>query len=151
MSISVFRRRGARNIARIILALVLAAAAARSGEAEETSIKGRWRDSDGLSEVQIAPCEAGFLCGTIVWLKEAHKDANNPDPALRDRPLLGLKVITKIEATHNPARFSAQGYNPEDGRTYQTTLELQSRDRLQIKGCVLGGLVCDDDMWTRTR
>lgn len=151
MSISVFRRIGARNIPRVFLSLLLIAAATKSGRAEEPSVKGRWRDSDGLSEVRIAPCEGGFLCGTIVWLKEERKDARNPDPVRRERSLLGLEVLSKIQATHIPARFSAQGYNPEDGRTYQTTLELQSRDRLQIKGCVLGGLICDDDIWTRTR
>lgn len=113
-----------------------------------TEMSGRWRDSDGESEIEIARCGAA-LCGTIVWLKQPRTDAANPDPALRERALLGLRVLSGFRPDTAAATLSGDGYNPEDGRSYKTTLELKSRTTLSVKGCVLGGLICDDDIWTR--
>ncbi|POR51726.1 uncharacterized protein (DUF2147 family) [Bosea psychrotolerans] len=113
-----------------------------------TDIIGRWRDSDGESEIEIARCGPA-LCGTIVWLKQPRIDSANPDPANRGRPLLGLRVLSGFKPDPAAATFSGDGYNPEDGRSYKTTLELKSKTTLSIKGCVMGGLICDDDIWTR--
>ena len=136
-----------------VLALATTAAIACSSAAMADPMKdiaGRWRDSDGESEIDIAPCGAA-LCGTIVWLKEPRVDRSNPNPALRNRSLLGLRVLSGFRLAQDAATLSGDGYNPEDGRSYKTTLELKSRMMLSIKGCVMGGLICDDDIWTRQR
>lgn len=113
-----------------------------------SEMAGRWRDSEGESEIEIARCGPA-LCGTIVWLKEPRVDKSNPDPALRSRSLMGLRVLSRFKPVQGATTLSGEGYNPEDGRSYKTTLELKSRTRLSVKGCVMGGLICDDDTWTR--
>ena len=113
-----------------------------------TDVIGRWRDSDGKSEIDIHRC-GPTLCGAIVWLKQPHTDAANPDPALRTRSLLGMRVLSGLKPDPAAAILSGVGYNPADGRSYKTTLELKSRTTLSVKGCVLGGFICDDDIWTR--
>lgn len=113
-----------------------------------SDIIGRWRDSDGESEIEIARCGPA-LCGAIVWLKEPRADKSNPDPALRNRSLMGLRVLSGFRPDQGAATLSGEGYNPEDGRSYKTTLELRSKTTLSVKGCVMGGLICDDDIWTR--
>ena len=45
--------------------------------------------------------------------------------------------------------LEGEGYNPGDGKTYRTTLELDASGSLVVRGCVLGGLICDDDTWSR--
>lgn len=110
-------------------------------------IVGRWRDSDGESEVAISRCGPA-LCGKIVWLKEARFDIFNPDEALRKRSLLGLQVLSGFKPAAK-GTLEGEGYNPADGKTYRTTLELASSRSLVMRGCVLGGLICDDDTWTR--
>lgn len=111
-------------------------------------IAGRWRDSDGESQIDIARCGQA-LCGTIVWLKQHRIDSFNPDPSLRNRSLMGLRVLSNFRPDPGAATLRGDGYNPEDGRSYKTILELKSRTTLSIKGCVLSGLICDDDIWTR--
>lgn len=108
---------------------------------------GRWRDSDGESEIAISRCGAA-LCGRIVWLKEPRIDRFNPDEKLRARSLLGLQVLSGFKPDAGNT-LSGEGYNPADGKTYRTTLELTAPDSLVVRGCVLGGLICDDDTWTR--
>ncbi|AZO80722.1 MULTISPECIES: DUF2147 domain-containing protein [unclassified Bosea (in: a-proteobacteria)] len=110
-------------------------------------VVGRWRDSDGESEIAISRCGAA-LCGKIVWLKEARFDIFNPDENLRKRSLLGLQVLSGFKPAAKGA-LEGEGYNPADGKTYRTTLELKSSRSLVMRGCVLGGLICDDDTWSR--
>jgi uncharacterized protein (DUF2147 family) len=110
-------------------------------------IVGRWRDSDGESEIAISRCGPA-LCGKIVWLKEARFDIFNPDEGLRKRSLLGLQVLSGFKPAAKGA-LEGQGYNPADGKIYRTTLELTSSQSLVVRGCVLGGLICDDDTWSR--
>lgn len=134
----------------LALASVLAASlmAALPAFADPMSdIVGRWRDSDGESEIAISRCGPA-LCGKIVWLKEARFDIFNPDESLRKRSLLGLQVLTGFKSAAKGA-LEGEGYNPADGKTYRTTLELTSARSLVVRGCVLGGLICDDDTWSR--
>lgn len=132
----------------LLAAAMLAALPVRADAVSD--IVGRWRDSDGVSEIAISRCGQA-LCGRIVWLKQARTDTANPDPALRGRSLLGIQVLKGFRPQASADILAGEGYNPEDGRVYRTTLTLRSPDALVIKGCVLGGLVCDDDVWTRQR
>ncbi|WP_199084849.1 DUF2147 domain-containing protein [Bosea sp. ASV33] len=144
---------GSRQKARKFLglrSLVLAAALAAAMPAQAdpmTQVVGRWRDSDGESEIAIARCGSA-LCGKIVWLKEPRVDRFNPNEGLRTRSLMGMQVLSGF-APDASGTLIGSGYNPADGKTYRTTLELSAPDALVVRGCVLGGLICDDDTWTR--
>jgi len=131
-----------------IAILAVALAASIPAHADPTAgIAGRWRDSDGESEIAIGRCGAA-LCGRIVWLKEPRTDRFNPDARLRERSLLGLQVLSGF-APDASGTLTGNGYNPADGKTYRTTLALSGPQALVVRGCVLGGLICDDDTWTR--
>jgi uncharacterized protein (DUF2147 family) len=112
-----------------------------------SDIVGRWRDSDGESEIAISRCGPA-LCGKIVWLKEERFDIYNPNQGLRKRSLMGIQVLSGFKPAAKGA-LEGEGYNPADGKTYRTTLELTSARSLVVRGCVLGGLICDDDTWSR--
>jgi uncharacterized protein (DUF2147 family) len=129
----------------LVAAALLAALPAHADPMAD--IVGRWRDSDGESEIAISRCGPA-LCGKIVWLKEARFDIFNPDEGLRKRSLLGLQVLSGFKPAAKGA-LEGQGYNPADGKIYRTTLELTSSQSLVVRGCVLGGLICDDDTWSR--
>src|SRR5262245_47145200 len=89
--------------ASLALALALAASPVGSlpGRADAMSeIVGRWRDSDGESEIAISRCGPA-LCGRIVWLKQERFDIYNPDAMLRSRSLLGLQVLAGFKPAAN--------------------------------------------------
>ena len=46
-------------------------------------------------------------------------------------------------------RWEGRVYSPQDGSTYQARMALKSDDVLRIEGCVLGGLFCGGQDWTR--
>lgn len=129
----------------ILMAALVAVIPARADPLAQ--VVGRWRDSDGESEITIARCGPA-LCGKIVWLKEPRVDRFNPSEGLRTRSLLGMQVLSGFVPDAS-GTLTGSGYNPADGKTYRTTLALSGPDALLVRGCVLGGLICDDDTWTR--
>lgn len=133
------------GFASLVAAALMAALPAAADPMSD--VVGRWRDSDGESEIAISRCGPA-LCGKIVWLKEARFDIFNPDESQRKRSLLGLQVLSGFKPSAKGA-LEGEGYNPADGKTYRTTLELTSSRSLVVRGCVLGGLICDDDTWSR--
>jgi uncharacterized protein (DUF2147 family) len=112
---------------------------------------GEWLIEDGEARVRIASCGAE-LCGTIAWIKEGSSsvDVNNPDPAKRTRPLLGSAVLLGLKQT-GEGQWTGSLYDAEDGRTYTGKLSVVDERHIKVSGCVLGGLICQSQTWTRVK
>lgn len=111
-------------------------------------IAGTWLTEGGRSQVRIAPCGQS-RCGTIIWTKADAKDVNNPDLAKRDKSLIGLRLFSG--GRPNGETWTGELYNPLDGRTYAGKMRLVSPSQLELSGCVLAGLICKSQAWTRLR
>jgi uncharacterized protein (DUF2147 family) len=117
------------------------------GSALAQSPLGEWRVKEGTADIRIVQCNGG-LWGVIAWTKGTPgTDDNNPDPALRTRSLLGMPILINMQQSGD--RWEGQVYNAENGQTYTSYISLRSPDVLQIEGCVLGGLICGGEDWTR--
>lgn len=107
---------------------------------------GVWLTEERGSKIKIAPC-GKTLCATIIWAKGGGVDDQNPDPAQRARPMVGLNLSRDIRPDGSGG-WQASMYNPENGKTYKTTLTPKGRE-LEIGGCVLAGLLCGSETWQR--
>ena len=117
-----------------------------------SSIQGLWLNDDHKGLVMIAPCGTK-LCGTIARVldndpKAPKTDINNPNPALRKRPFVGLPVLTGFEGAGGSWK-NGRAYDPESGKSYKSYLELQRDGSLKVTGCVL--FICKSKRWTRSR
>ena len=130
--------------------LAVAAAVCEVGAASAGDATGVWMRSSGSSKIRIEDC-GGALCGTIVWEKAPRKDIQNPDPAKREEPLTGRRVLLGLKPTGKADQWKGQVYNAEDGKTYTGFITLEADGALKLEGCVLGGLICKSDRWTRSR
>jgi uncharacterized protein (DUF2147 family) len=128
-----------------ILAAFGLALLALPAQAQSSDPSGTWLTQSGDTRVRIAKCGAA-LCGIIVS-STYQKDTNNSDPKLRERSMVGVQMISDIRPTGDG--FSGQLYNPQDGKTYTGKLKVMSPTTLQLSGCVLGGLICRSQTWTR--
>ncbi|WP_417280947.1 DUF2147 domain-containing protein [Celeribacter sp.] len=124
--------------------LLLAAASAQAADA-----KGEWVRPSGSSKIRIENC-GNALCGKLIWLRDPRNDTQNPDPARRSRPLLGSQTVIGMKPSGDN-RWKGKVYNAEDGKTYSGVMTLVSDDKLKLEGCVLGGLICKGETWSRTR
>ncbi len=127
----------------------LAAVLLLSPPASAAALDGTWLTESGETKVAFAPCGAA-TCGTIQWQKTPRADSENPDAGKRSRPLVGAVMLSEIQPD-GAGRWKGQLYNIENGKTYSGTLDLQSPDRMKLSGCVLGGLVCKSQIWTRVK
>ena len=126
-----------------------------SGPAFAGDPSGTWLTEGGKSQIRLAHC-GEVLCGRIQWLKEPSdptgkpkRDIRNPDPGKRDRPIIGADILMGMKPGETADQWAGDIYNPEDGKTYQARLTLQDARTLQVKGCVLGGLICKSQAWSR--
>jgi uncharacterized protein (DUF2147 family) len=106
--------------------------------------------------VWIEDCD-GLLCGRIFWLKKPlaggapKRDQHNPDAALRDRPLCGLAILSGFRPDKPRTWNSGQVYNPNDGRTYDSTISLKDDGSLNVRGFVGFSLFGKTVEWVRPR
>ena len=114
---------------------------------------GEWLVKDGYAHVRIENC-SGALWGVITWeAKPGGRDNENPDPALRGRPVLGMPILLDMkEKTVNDwgtkeQRWVGHVYNSENGKTYDANVVLENADTLKVQGCVL--FICKTKIWTR--
>jgi uncharacterized protein (DUF2147 family) len=138
----------------IASALLIAAGAAVAQTS--TGLEGTWLTADGAAKIRFEPGTA-VLRGRLVWLRDPYDpqtgraivDKNNPDAALRTRPLLGIPLITDITPIRQ-GEWRAHAYNAEDSGTYEVTLKLTAPNELALTGCGLAGLICKTERWTRS-
>ncbi|MGB5215571.1 MAG: DUF2147 domain-containing protein [Anderseniella sp.] len=116
---------------------------------------GVWAEEGGEAHIEIAPCK-DKLCGHIVWLRkptgdngQSQMDLNNPNPALRTRPILGLLIMAGLQPNDDNTYLEGQVYNSEDGKIYDIYLTPEG-DTMEVEGCLMKFL-CDSQTWTRVR
>ncbi|MBI2719757.1 MAG: DUF2147 domain-containing protein [Rhizobiales bacterium] len=105
------------------------------------SAVGNWVMENGKVTIRIAPCGEA-LCGTIVAMKKPldgngrpKRDKHNPDPDKRDRPVIGLTVLSAMRPDGDGG-WAGRIYNADDGNTYVSTMELDG-NVMRVKGCVV--------------
>ncbi len=123
---------------------------------------GKWWNEEKDAQLEIYRCE-GKLCGKIVMLKEPNFPANdpqgmggkvktdreNPDPAKKDRPLLGLDMLWGFTPSGENLWEGGFIYNPRDGKTYKCKLTLENPDRLKVRGFIGVSLIGKTNYWSR--
>ena len=144
-----------RAVAYLIAVVSILAVTSHAQAAEP--VMGKWLSKGGKSHVEISMCGAK-LCGTIVWLKEpTYKDGKtkvdrkNRNEKLRTRPLMGLKMLAGFSKADDKGAYWTGGtiYNPEDGKTYNCYIRVQSDGRLKVRGYVAIKLLGKTQYWTR--
>lgn len=127
---------------------------------DKDKILGQWVTKDGKARVEIT-CKGETYEGTIVWLKEPNypdddeeagkpkHDRNNPEPSLRDRPIVGLCILSGFKYAGNGTWTGGSVYDPESGNTYQGKIRLDGSDRLMLRGFVGISLLGRTEVWER--
>jgi len=116
---------------------------------------GTWLTSDKKGKIRIVSCGAA-ICGNLVWLAEpldpeTHQskvDKHNSNASLQSRPLLGIPIVLNMAPTGGD-KWEGQVYNAEDGGTYTGSFAMTGANTAELKGCVMGGLICKGQTWTR--
>jgi uncharacterized protein (DUF2147 family) len=122
------------------------AAAVLLWQAAEPDLAGYWSNAAGSVVVLVAPCPEAGWCGTVQWAS---------DKAKADAARAGTTTLVGTEILHG---FVAAGANRWKGRLFVPDLRQRSKaeirlvegDRLRVRGCAVGGLICKSQLWTRS-
>jgi len=135
-------------LSRLCLALLACSLLSLSASAQKAvDAIGVWRNPENGSHVEFYRCSAG-LCGKIVKVSDGQvRDSNNPDPAKRERPIVGLLILEGARQTGDNM-WAGTLYNRENGKSYSGTVTVKSKDALELSGCVLA-VLCKTVTWTR--
>ncbi|MFN7110494.1 MAG: DUF2147 domain-containing protein [Brevundimonas sp.] len=140
------------RLAAFLISGLLCAAAPGSAAAADNPLLGRWRTAAQGGVVEIHACGSA-LCGRLVDAAPLRRnpdqrDVRNHDPALRDRPLRGLRVLEGFRG--GPTTWNGGPlYDPDSGRRAASgRLTLIAPDHLAVRGCI-AALLCRTQTWVR--
>jgi uncharacterized protein (DUF2147 family) len=151
----------------LLFTLSMLSPLAMATSAEHSSpLVGVWltekkEDESSQAKVEIAPCasKAEQLCGKIIWLEEPidsetgkpKLDKQNPDKALRDRPIMGVEMLAGFNKETDTHYTGGSIYSPKTGKTYSSELEVkdENKDQLHVTGKVL--FFSSTQTWNRVK
>ena len=137
-----------------LLASILLALSVHATDAAY-SIEGVWLSADGTGWVKIemgADGPTGSIAGSpddAERQRPSNKDDLNPDPALRDRDLLGLTIMQGFTAAGDGKWKNGRIYDPNSGKTYKCKLTLVDENTLELRGYIGISLLGRTETWTR--
>ena len=121
----------------------------KTTESDTSTIVGLWDTGDG-AHVEIYSHENKYNGKFIYFYDDPPAngiDSKNPDPALRDRSLIGTDFIVNFEFIEEKWKHG-RIYNPENGKYYKADLELKN-GILKVRGWIGFRLLGRTVEWTR--
>ena len=141
------------------LSLCLLAAALFCFEAHAQNadaIIGSWANPNGQDHILIYKRGNKFF-GKLDWIKfpndetgKPKTDKENPDPALRTRPDLGLELLKDFTYDGDNVYEDGTIYDPKSGKTYSCKMTIEGT-QLKIRGYVGISLFGRTEVWTRVK
>lgn len=127
--------------------IVLSLAAALPAQAA-APIAGKWLTTEKDSIVEIAPCGPA-LCGKIIRILKPNPngptiDSNNPNPALRTRPIQNMQILSDYVDKGN--RWQGKIYDPRRGKSYKSYVTRLPNGTIKVEGCI--AFFCEGFVWT---
>ena len=116
-----------------------------------------WLTGDKKGKIHIVNC-GGALCGNLVSIQEPldpetnrpKLDKHNVDASKQSRPLLGIPIVLNVDAEPRAGKSDGHVYNAKDGNAHTGSFTMTGANSAELKGCVLAGLICKAQTWTRT-
>ena len=137
-------------VAAVLSAFVLADISSAIGA---SSPIGLWKNEDATFSIFE---NDGKLGARIVGLREPttpegkeKTDIHNPDPAKRDRPILGLVFMSGFIKKSDVRWENGTIYDPKSGNTYSCFMQLDGPDKIKVRGFIGISLIGRTDIWTR--
>lgn len=116
-------------------------------------VLGVWLNEPGDGLIRIEKAGEVYF-GTIAGAPEGTnrepdaRDVNNPDPALRERPLVGLKMMD--EYRYDGKRWSGGWiYDPDNGKRYRSRLTMRRDGTLEVRGYIGAPMLGRTQVWKR--
>ena len=110
----------------------------------QDAVEGMWKtrpgDDGNYGHVRIYACESN-ICGVIEGAFDGGGNA-------LDSENIGKRMIWDMKADGGGSYSGGKIWAPDRDKVYRSKMSL-SGNSLSVSGCVAGGLICRDQVWTR--
>lgn len=108
------------------------------------SVQGAWRNQKNTVHIRTYAC-GEEVCGEVTWATpEAEQDARRGGT----QQLRGTQIFREFRPVGDGG-YRGKVFVPDMNRTFAGHLSVTPDDKLQGKGCILGGLICKTSIWVR--
>jgi uncharacterized protein (DUF2147 family) len=104
--------------------------------ANTPNVLGSWARVDGGARIEIEACEMR-ICATNTWVRDTKSDE-----AVGDKLVMTLKP-------ESGSVLTGEAFDRKRDKTFAMRITLQQANQMTTYGCVLAGLVCKSQNWTR--
>jgi len=105
-----------------------------------------WRNPRNSVHIRALKCGTN-LCGTVSWASDkAIADAKRGGAT----GLIGTQIFRNFKDT-GKGSFRGKVYVPDIQQTFSGTITFTDENTMVGKGCVLFGIICKSQTWTRIR
>ena len=125
-------------------ALLIAFGGAVTAAPAKAPLEGQWRNPKGSVTVRVAACGDAW-CGTVVSASAKAKAGARKGGTTT---LIGTRILSGVRPS-GPAEFRGTAFDPKRNIRAPATLRLLGPSTLVVRGCVLRGIVCKEQRWTR--
>lgn len=147
-----------------LLILLSALGAPLAADDGADAIVGTWYVESKRGDAHITiDREWNEYTGRITWLAEPNwppddelgmagqpkTDRANPDPELRGRPILGLRILEGLEYDGDGVWTGGRIYAADEGKTYRCKAKLEDPGTLKFRGFIGFSLLGRSIEWTR--
>ena len=107
---------------------------------EETVAMGTWISDNGNEKFEIYKRGDKYY-GKIVWTNHKERlgfallDEHNPDPSKRDKPIIGLEILTDFVYKGKGVYTHGKVYDPGSGHTYKCKIKAEG-NTAKVRGYI---------------
>lgn len=141
-----------RYVIPLLLVLIPLGLSAQEGD----RVMGVWLTHDDDCKIRIDKDSADRYNGTIVWFIDHEEkgqitDIKNPNKELRNKPLMGLKLLRNFRFNASANRWDdGTIYDPTSGKSYKSHLKVsEDSSKLMVRGYVGVSLIGREVVWSR--
>ena len=121
------------------VAMAFAAASQPAGP-----IEGHWLNPQRTVLIRLAPCGEA-MCGTVTWAAQRAQQAAKKGADT----LVGARLLSDFRPTKND-QWKGKVFVPDLDLRVGGKIQVIDESRLKVSGCVLGGMMCRSQVWTRS-
>ncbi|MBC7922013.1 MAG: DUF2147 domain-containing protein [Ferruginibacter sp.] len=135
----------------LLLTMVAGSATTTLAQNKSDAILGEWLSAKKDTRVLIYRQENRYY-GKITWGTGAStKDEKNPNPAFRDRDVVGLAILRDFAYDGDDTWEGGSIYDPREGKVYACKMTLKNANSLHIRGFVGVSLFGRSEVWSRCK
>jgi len=107
-------------------------------------IEGHWLNPQRTVLIRLAPCGEA-ICGTVTWAAERAQQAARKGADT----LVGARLLNEFTQSRN-GQWRGTVFVPDMDLRVGGKIHVVDDNRLRVSGCILAGMMCRSQVWTRS-